>query len=89
MSGTITLYFGTGESCTWVTLEILDKLDLSVLLGTNFIYKVIRSIHPAKRKLVPQRSPPIPILVVNEHSSADEKDWLNSRQNLRKVRHCS
>lgn len=35
--------------------------------------KVIKSVHPDERKIVPHRSPPVPILMVGEAKSAAEK----------------
>lgn len=62
-----------GESSLRVTFVIVDKLAISVLLGTIFLEKVMTSIHPAKMTTVIHDNPLAPVIVVHEASSAAEK----------------
>lgn len=64
LSDPIILSFRIKKSRTRVAFRIVKKEAVPVLFGATFIDRVIRSVHPAERKLVPLHSPPVPILMV-------------------------
>lgn len=61
----------------------MDKLTVPVLLERTLTDRIIRSIYPAVRKIVPYHSPLVPNLMVREARSAVEKeDDLNICQEV-------
>lgn len=75
-------------SLTLVTLSVVDKLAISVLMGTTFIDKCMRSVHRAERKIVPYQFPPVTILTVHEAKSEVEKIILRIRRLSNITQHC-
>lgn len=65
MSGTITEHLHMSKSRTRVNVSAISELVVSVLLGMTNIDRCIKSIHPAKRKIVLCYSPPLPILILD------------------------
>lgn len=80
MSGTITFHLRIDELRTCITSSVLDKLVVSVLLGTMFISRLIKSFHLSEREMVPYHSPLVPMLTVQEARSAAKKSKLGIRQ---------
>lgn len=58
-----------GETVVRVVFGIVKNLAFPILLGTQFIGKFFKGILPAKSKIVPYNSQPVPILMVYEASS--------------------
>lgn len=64
--GTIMLQLCMGEALIRVALKIDKVLEVSVVFEKLFIDNVLKGIFSAKRKIVPFKSLPIPILMVHE-----------------------
>lgn len=65
VSVAITLHLHMAESCTPVTLAVVNELIVLPLLGTTYIDRFIKSINPTERKFVPRHSPPVQMLMVH------------------------
>lgn len=62
------------------------KLTVPALLGTIFIDKFVKSTRLAEKKLVPNYSLPVYILMVYEATSAAKKDKLGAPKKRKKTR---
>lgn len=78
--GAITLHHHMSESRTRLTSRVVDRLAVLVLLGSNFVDKYLKYVHPAERKIVPHPSPPGPNLMIHEAISGAEKNTSDIRQ---------
>lgn len=76
------LHLRMGESRTRANFGIASELVVPILLGTTYIDRFIRSIHPAERKIVPYHYPPVPKLIVYKARSEPEIEKLDSHQNV-------
>lgn len=65
-----------------MTFDILKKLAVPVLLGTTFIDRVVRSIHPTGKVIVPHHYTKACILIINETRISAEKNKSHKRQNF-------
>lgn len=68
------------ELRTQVIMGTVDKLVGLVLLEMNFIEKVIRSVHPAERKIGLHHYSPVSVLMVQKASSTGENDKSDNHQ---------
>lgn len=81
-------HLSTGESRTRVSFRVVSELVVPVRLRTTYIDRFIKSIHPAKRKIVRYHSWSVPILIVHEAGSeAKNGSWIPAKK-LQKVWLC-
>lgn len=68
-----------GESHTGVNSGLVSDLAVPVLLRTIYIDRLIKSFHPAERKIVPHYSRTILILMIQEAKEVDSKNNTETR----------
>lgn len=66
VSGTIRIHLHMCESQTYVNFGVINKLAMQFFVGAMYIDRLIKSIHPSERKIVPVGSSPLPVLTVQE-----------------------
>jgi hypothetical protein len=64
--GLLPLYVRMGDLKVKVWFAVTQDLCARVLLGTPFIDRFIKGMFPPERKIVPQDSPPVQILAIDE-----------------------
>lgn len=69
-----------GETRTGISLTVLSDLVVAVLLEITYVEQFTKLIHPVERKNVPQQSPPLPILMVQEGETDTNKNNTETRQ---------
>lgn len=85
VSETITLHLCMGELLTSVNYGVIKALEVPVFLGTTYIYRFIKSIHPAEREIVPYHSLPVPILMLKEAKRETKKNSTKASQGNEEV----
>lgn len=74
VTGTITLHLQLSKTRTRVSFSVVDRFAVPVLFPATFIGKSVKSIPPAKTKIVPYHCLPVPILMVHDASIEAEKN---------------
>lgn len=69
VSGTIALHLRKGESRPRVNLGVVNKPGLAVPRATTCTDRFIKLIRPAERKIVPNHSQRVSILMVHDAKS--------------------
>lgn len=68
------------ESHTRFNFRGIDKFIVPVLLRKTYIERFIKSKHPDERKLIPQNSLPVPVLMVQKAGREAKTDKFNPHQ---------
>lgn len=71
-SETVTFHLWMDDSNTRVALGEVDKLAVPLPLGTTFIVRFMKSMHPTERKTILEHSPPVLIPMIQGTSSVAE-----------------
>lgn len=74
VAGTIALHLRMEKSHTRTNFGVVNGLVVPVLLGTAYIVRFIKLIHPAGKKIVPHHFPPVSIITVSEAKSTTKKN---------------
>lgn len=81
VSASLTLHhLSMGEVPAFINFSVLGKLVVPVLLGTTYIKRFIKLVHPSEGKVIPYRSQPVPILMRHEAMRTAKDEKAHSRQ---------